>query len=265
MKKQFTIINLLFLFCFTIISCSHNENYPNDTDASTDFPEDIISYNFELGTTNLSGQTPISIHSGNTQKINTTDPVIHYNSILLSSVENTAENLKINLSDSEKANNYITIKGYKYELQQFHFHRHSEHTINGEYSVMEIHFVHKSITGAYAVLGVLVNNGVMNPSLQVLFDASPIEKGINSLPNLLDLNSLLPLDIHHYYTYSGSLTTPNLDLTLNQGPLTWVLFKNNITINETQLKNYSLKYTEENFRVIQPLNGRIVYENKKSE
>lgn len=263
MKTKLKKISLILLSSLSLVSCTTTESH-NDTNATTDFPENIISYEFPLGTTNLLGQTPIDVNTFATTKINTTDPVIHYSSILLSSVENTTENLKINLSAAESTENYITIKGYKYELQQFHFHRHSEHKINGEYSTMEIHFVHKSSTGAYAVLGILVKNGEVNPSLQVLFNASPSHKGINSVPNYLNLSTLLPKDISSYYTYSGSLTTPNLDLTPNQGPLTWVLFKNTISLSPSQLEDYSLKYTDENFRVIQPLNNRTVYENKKS-
>jgi carbonic anhydrase len=263
MKTQLKKISLILLSSFTLVSCTTTESY-DDTNETKGFPDDIVSYEFPLGTTNLLGQTPIDVNTFTTKKISTTDPVIHYSSILLSSVENTTENLKINLSAAESIENYITIKGHKYELQQFHFHRHSEHKINGEYSKMEIHFVHKSSTGAYAVLGILVKNGAVSPSLQVLFNASPSHKGINSVPNHLNLTTLLPKDISSYYTYSGSLTTPNLDLTPNQGPLTWVLFKNTISLSRNQLKEYSLKYKEENFRVIQPLNNRTVYENKKN-
>ena len=262
MKTQLKKISLILLSSLALASCTTNENY-DDTNETKGFPDDIVSYEFPLGTTNLLGQTPIDVNTFTTKKINTTDPIIHYSSILLSSVENTTENLKINLSSAESTENYITIKGHKYELQQFHFHRHSEHKINGEYSTMEIHFVHKSSTGAYAVLGILVKNGQISPSLQVLFNASPSHKGINSVPNYLNLNTLLPRDTNSYYTYSGSLTTPNLDLTPNQGPLTWVLFKNTISLSPSQLEEYSLKYSEENFRVIQPLNNRTVYENKK--
>ena len=180
----------------------------------------------------------------------------------MSSVQNTTENLKINLSAQDKVLNYITIKGYRYELQQFHFHHHSEHNVNGEYSAMEIHFVHKSASGAYAVLGVLVEEGeTINSSLETLITESPDTNGINNVSEIFNLNTLLPLQTKKYYTYSGSLTTPNMDSTPNQGPLTWIVFKNNISMTATQLEDYKLKYEEENFREIQPLNNRKVYEN----
>ena len=189
------------------------------------------------------------------------DPVIHYNSLILSNVENTKENLKINLSASDKANNYITIKGLKYELQQFHFHRHSEHNLNGKYDTMEIHFVNKSSTNSYAVLGVLIKTRTFNDALQTLINKSPTVPGINTTTDSFYLNSILPSDTGKYYSYSGSLTTPNLDSTPNQGPVTWIVFKNNIDMSADQLNNYAGKYSEENVRVSQPLNGRKVYEN----
>lgn len=252
--KQITIaLTVIAMF----VSCNKDES--NET--NTEFPEGIVSYNYPLGTTNIQGQSPININTSATEKMNTTDPVIHYNAITLSSIENTSENLKVNLSTTDKANNYITIKGMKYELQQFHFHRHSEHNINGEYGTMEVHFVNKSETGAYAVLGVIIKTGSVNNALQTLIDGSPTDKGINEMTDTFYLSSIMPSDTGKYYSYSGSLTTPNLDSTPNQGPVTWIVLKNNIQMTGDQLEDYADIYEEENFRAIQPVNSRTVYEN----
>lgn len=248
-------ISLLVLFVLTLVSCNKDK-------VIVDFPEGIISYNYPLGTTNIQGQTPINLENATTEKISTNDLSINYSSIILSNVQNTTENLKVNLSDQDKALNYITIKGLRYDLQQFHFHRHSEHTVNGVYSDMEIHFVHKSSTGAYAVIGILVKEGqTINSSLETVFTDSPSVTGINTFSTTFNLNTLLPLQTNKYFTYSGSLTTPNMDTTPNQGPLTWIVFKNNITLTAAQVGEYSAKYVDENFRVIQPLNNRTVFEN----
>jgi carbonic anhydrase len=265
----FVLSSLLFVSCDksdvdTTTKASSQKNSTAKETLSTDFPENIISYNIPL-TSDLNfiqGQTPISINTSKTTAIRTTDPVIHYSSIILSSVQHTEENLKINLSDNEKTENYITIHGYKYNLQQFHFHYHSEHNINGEYGIMEIHFVNKSDSGAYAVLGVLVKVGKANKSLETLIIDSPSEIGTEEFTDSFDLKSILPENTKSYYSYSGSLTTPNLDTTPNQGPLTWIVFKENKQMTTKQLDAYKEKYEEENFRVIQPLNGRKVYENK---
>ncbi len=249
-------ISLFVLFVLTLVSCSNG-----DKNQLVDFPLAIVSNDFPLGTDHIQGQTPIDIVTSSTVKMNSVDPVIHYSSVVLSNVQNTVENLKINLTDVDKAANYITIRGFKYELQQFHFHHHSEHSINGTYGVMEIHFVNKSATGAYAVLGVLVKDGAANSSLQTLIDDSPSASGSNIYGESMNLSSILPLETNKYYSYSGSLTTPNMDLTPNQGPLTWFVFKNNITMTAAQLEEYKVKYEEQNFRVIQPLNDRKIYEN----
>ena len=260
MKTYIKQISIALLATVMFVSCNKDEtNETNET--NTEFPEGIVSYNYPLGTTNIQGQSPISINTSTTEKMNTTDPVIHYNAITLSSVENTTENLKVSLSTTDKANNYITIKGMKYELQQFHFHRHSEHNVNGEYGTMEIHFVNKSETGAYAVLGVVIKTGTVNSALQTLINGSPTDKGINAMTDTFYLSSIMPSDTGKYYSYSGSLTTPNLDSTPNQGPVTWIVFKNNIQMTADQLEDYADIYEEENFRAIQPLNSRTVYEN----
>lgn len=253
---KFKKISLLALFIVTLTSCSNESK-----NLLEDFPMDIISFDYPLGTDNVQGQTPINIITSSTAKMSTIDPVIHYNSVVLSDVEHTEENLKINLSAAEKADNYITIRGYKYELQQFHFHYHSEHSVNGTFGEMEIHFVNKSSTGAYAVLGVIVKDGALNSSLQTLIDDSPAEIGSSSYQDSFNLSSIMPAETNKYYSYSGSLTTPNLDFTPNQGPLTWFVFKNNISMTNEQLNAYKAKYAEPNFRVIQPLNNRVVYEN----
>lgn len=258
MKTYIKQISIALIVTAMFVSCNKDESNEN---SNTEFPEGIVSYNYPLGTTNIQGQSPININTGTTEKMNTTDPVIHYNAIILSSVENTSENLKVSLSTTDKANNYITIKGMKYELQQFHFHRHSEHNVNGEYGTMELHFVNKSATGAYAVLGVIIKSGSVNSALQTLIDGSPTTTGINAMTDTFYLNSIMPSDTGKYYSYSGSLTTPNLDSTPNQGPVTWIVFKNNIQMTGDQLEDYADIYEEENFRAIQPLNSRTIYEN----
>lgn len=257
MKTYIKQISIALIVTVMFVSCNKDES--NET--NTEFPEGIVSYNYPLGTTNIQGQSPININTSTTEKMNTTDPVIHYNAITLSSVENTSENLKVSLSTTDKANNYITIKGMKYELQQFHFHRHSEHNVNGEYGTMELHFVNKSETGAYAVLGVIIKSGSINSALQTLIDGSPTTTGINAMTDTFYLSSIMPSDTGKYYSYSGSLTTPNLDSTPNQGPVTWIVFKDNIQMTGDQLEDYANIYEEENFRAIQPVNNRTVYEN----
>lgn len=150
-------------------------------------------------------------------------------------------------------------------LVNFHFHYSSEHTVDGKYSTMEIHFVNVADDNSYAVLGVLVDLGSGNSSLQNLFAQSPTtSNGTNSPNTAFDLTSILPTNTREYFTYSGSLTAPNFGAnssTPNGGPVTWFVFKNKQQLSNDQLSSYKTIYTEPNFRAIQPLNGRKVYMN----
>lgn len=211
-------------------------------------------------------QTPINIVTGKTVKFVSSTPVVHYNMIKLKSIlNNAAENLKINIDPTDTASNYVIFNGKKYDLAQFHFHYSSEHTIDGKYSTMEVHFVNISADKSYAVLGVLFNLGSKNEALGQLFHASPtVANAVNSTDKKLDVTKLFPVNIKNYYTYIGSLTTPNYgldsDLT-NGGPVTWVLYKDKQHVSSSDLNYYKGIYLEPNFRTIRPLNGRKVYEN----
>ena len=63
-----------------------------------------------------------------------------------------------------------------------------------------------------------------------------------------------------YYSYSGSLTTPNLDNTPNPDGLTWIVFKSPIHISEAQLHAYAEIYEELNVRLLQPVGDRTIWE-----
>jgi carbonic anhydrase len=80
----------------------------------------------------------------------------------------------------------------------------------------------------------------------------------------LNLLELFPKDTRQYYTYSGSLTTPNFNSNsalTDGGPVTWFVFKNKQQLSDSQLNSYEAIYTEPNFRTTRPLNGRKVYSN----
>ncbi len=226
---------------------------------TSNIPEDIAE-----------SQTPINIVTNSTVKFTSTDPVVHYNKIRLTSVLNNAdENLKVNVKGSiDSLNNYVIFGSKKYHLSQFHFHYSSEHTVNGVYSTMEIHFVNISADKSYAVLGVLINLGSRNESLESIFHASPtISNGVNSSNRSFDITKLLPSNIKNYYTYTGSLTTPNYgenSAIPNGGPVTWVVYKNAQHVSSSDLNFYKGIYVEPNFRDIQSLHGRKVYENTRN-
>jgi carbonic anhydrase len=267
---KFSIKRSGILLCciqlFLLTSC-HNDN--DGIHELSSYPSDIIStpiVTSDFPVTIAEFQSPINIETSKTIGFHSTDPAIHYGAVTLSSVANNAgENLRVNVNGADNFNNYITVGGKRYNLVNFHFHYNSEHTIDGKYSTMEIHFVNVASDNSYAVLSVLVDIGNGNSSLQDLFAQSPtISNGINSPNTIFDIATLLPSNVRAYFTYSGSLTTPNFggnSALTNGGPVTWFVFKNKQQLSTSQFDSYKSIYADPNFRAIQPLDGRKVYLN----
>jgi carbonic anhydrase len=266
--KNFLKSNAILLALALLTSVSSCKKDPTSTDL-TAYPADLVSTpivtsNFPASL--VASQTPINIVTSSAVIFHSADPILHYGSISLSSILNNAgENLKVSLNSTDKANNYVTISGKKYNLSQFHFHYKSEHTINGTYSTMEIHFVNVAADNSYAVLGVMVDLGTGNASLQELISNSPVTSGgVNSPNTTFNLAGLFPANTAEYYTYSGSLTTPNFGASsaaTNGGPVTWIVFKNKQSLSTAEYNDYKAIYIDENFREIQPLNARKLYIN----
>lgn len=265
-KKAIVILSFAPIVLLT--SCN-SDNNSEDMHELNSYPSDLIST--PISTSNFpvavaESQTPINIVPSSAIAFHSTDPTIHYGSVNLNSVVNNAgENLRVNVSGADNANNYITVGGKKFNLVNFHFHYSSEHTVDGKYSKMEIHFVNVSADNSYAVLSVLVDIGAGNSSLQNLFAQSPTTNNGTNSPNVtFNLLDLLPTNTRQYYTYSGSLTTPNFGASsniTNGGPVDWFVFKNKQQLSDAQFNSYTSIYTDPNFRAIQPLNGRKVYVN----
>jgi carbonic anhydrase len=147
----------------------------------------------------------------------------------------------------------LDVGGVHYELIQFHFHAPSEHTINGEYAALEIHFVHKSETGVLAVVGVLVEEGEHDPSWDPILNALPSEPGdarhIEGLD--LDLGEFMPTQ-ERYYRYVGSLTTPPC----TEG-VEWVVMADKERISPEQIAALA-SHLHDNNRPVQPLGDRQI-------
>ncbi len=71
----------------------------------------------------------------------------------------------------------LTTSRGTYQLKQFHFHTPSEHTIDGKSFPMEVHFVHQSADGNFAVVGALFAEGPDNGNLAKLIANFPKAKG----------------------------------------------------------------------------------------
>ncbi|NXC99009.1 CAH15 anhydrase, partial [Certhia familiaris] len=176
--------------------------------------------------------------------------------------------------------------GRKYKAVEFHLHwgvpgepqenPGSEHSIDGEKYPMELHIVHiredvsdmteaKKTPDGLAVLAFFVKADKENKNYATLL--SELEnikyKGQSALVDPLPLNSLLPPeeDLGRYYRYEGSLTSPDC----YEGVI-WTVFEKPVELSVSQLSQFAALHFEgsnstlmtENFRPVQPLNGRKV-------
>jgi carbonic anhydrase len=102
----------------------------------------------------------------------------------------------------------LKLGGATFDLVQFHFHRPSEHLIDGKPFPMEIHFVHRMSSGTLGVVGVLIQAGKANPSFAKIVATMPQSEGpAVKADTAINPNALLPQRLS-YYRYEGSLTTP---------------------------------------------------------
>lgn len=159
-----------------------------------------------------------------------------------------------------------------YELKQMHFHwgnmtgMGSEHRINGEQFELEIHFVHAAMGtadagSANAVIGVFAD--VSNDPISGVWATLNVSQLVNESDSIaitdFTMSSLLP-DSKDYYHYAGSLTTPPCNESVQ-----WFVLKNRITVPAAYLENLRMirgrngEALTYNFRMVQELNGRVVY------
>ncbi len=151
----------------------------------------------------------------------------------------------------------ITLDGKTYDLQQFHFHAHSEHTLNGKPTEMELHLVHKNMAGELAVVGVLMKEGKPNPALAAVAQHIPkvageVQKAADVKLNAADL---LPAS-RGYYHYMGSLTTPPCSEGVH-----WLVLKAPIEVSKEQIAAFTA-VMHQNARPVQPLNSRTIQASK---
>jgi len=143
----------------------------------------------------------------------------------------------------------ITYGGKKYELQQFHFHTPSEHTIDGKPAPMEVHFVHRGPDGKLAVVGVLLRKEGAESRYASLLSSLPKAGTIKTVE--VDLPALLPKDPAHF-VYSGSLTTPPCSEDVQ-----WLVMLAPQDVTPAEVETFRARYPK-NARPVQPLQGRTV-------
>lgn len=144
-------------------------------------------------------------------------------------------------------------RGRTFQLEQFHFHSPSEHTVGGHQFPMEMHLVHKASDGTVGVLAVLFEIGEHNSAFDPLWQNlpgpnAPLREADHTMLNAGDL---LPAQ-RDYYFYHGSFTTPPCTEHVE-----WVVLKRTVNISQQQLKRLRAIINGNN-RPVQNLNGRNV-------
>ena len=157
--------------------------------------------------------------------------------------------VQINTKSAES----MSIGGKTYALVQFHFHAPSEHTVVGEHSPMEMHFVHQAEDGALAVVGVLIEEGAENPSIAPLWEQFPApgtEATVKIPPEFAE--HVFPGE-HSAYHYRGSLTTPPCSEGVN-----WYVRRAPTQLSRDQIAAFTATYDHNN-RPVQALGERTLY------
>jgi len=166
-----------------------------------------------------------------------------------------------------------------YQILQLHFHwgsddtRGSEHTLDGKMFPIEVHIVHKkvgepnflSVEGGLAVTGFFFeispdDNPALEPLVSVLANVvNPDDKFDMAGSAFMITDLIADVKDTGFSTYSGSLTTPGCMEIVN-----WINFIKPIPISSAQLakfrmlKDGSNEDIVDNYRPVQPLNGREV-------
>jgi carbonic anhydrase len=164
-------------------------------------------------------------------------------------VVNNGHTIQANVTGTSHA----TVDGRDFKLVQFHFHAPSEHTVNGEHSPMEAHFVHQDDDGNLLVIGVLLEEGEPNALLDRVLANAPEHQGHHAVAGAhIDPAGLLPDDDDDLYRYSGSLTTPPC----SEG-VRWLVMREPVSVSAAQVQRFSALIGHNN-RPPQALNARLV-------
>ena len=161
---------------------------------------------------------------------------------------NNGHTIQVNIADGSK----LMAPGGEFKLVQFHFHRPSEHLINGKTYPMEVHFVHANAAGGLAVVDVLMETGKANAVFNKIVTTMPAKEGpaVKADP-AINPNGLLPAKLN-YYRYPGSLTTPPCSETVD-----WLLLTDPIQVAADDVAAFAKLYAI-NARPAQKSNRRFV-------
>jgi len=187
---------------------------------------------------------------------------ISYTPALNVAVSNTGLGVKLSApTDTPNKISAGPLSG-SYSWLETHFHSYSEHTINGGYFPLEAHFVHinsnvalRNTSEELSVIGVFYAEGtVPNTFLAQFADTifSLDAAGKTGTVAKVDFTTAFGSKLV-YYTYLGSLTTPNC-----RESVTWIVLDEVQSATGDQLAKIAARLPDYSYRPLQSLNGRTV-------
>ena len=276
-RKNYFFIYLLILISFT--SCNKNNaenkehiNLSNVVSAQSDVDSlKVQEYNqwsyegetspehwADLEDNDCDGERQSPINIPTTEAVKDSVELLginnfHYSkNTKINSVVNNGHSIQYNFNEGD----YLEYNGEKYKLAQFHFHAPAEHLIDGVRYPLEIHMVHVTPSKKILVLSFMVKEGNESEAFKELEDFLPLKKKQEKAANFnYDFLDHIKKDFK-YYHYVGSLTTPPC----TEG-VDWFIMQEPIILSEKQVDLMEQSMPHDNYRPVQPLNGRIVTSN----
>uniref|UniRef100_A0A667ZA73 Carbonic anhydrase n=1 Tax=Myripristis murdjan TaxID=586833 RepID=A0A667ZA73_9TELE len=274
--------SLFSLLCLWLASCHHNPNQQRQQSLADQRQPQFPSCGGLR-------QSPINIVTSKVH-VNTALPPLnfigHTNRINIT-VENLGHSAHFALPQSIRLTGGA-LPGH-YRAFQFHFHwgvngePGSEHTIDGERFPMELHIVHikepygslaeaehRDIAGIALLAFLFEETTEDNPHIDTVIDALGRVQNNGSRTVITDfrLSDIIPSakELHSYYRYVGSMTTPGCEQAV-----AWTLFHKTLPISNRQLvaiaqqcRFWTGQPMTDIFRPTQPLDGRVVYRSMAS-
>lgn len=162
---------------------------------------------------------------------------------------------------------YVVFDGHRCPLVKLHFHRPSEHQVNGKPSFMEVHLVHTippeaKLPSTTLVVGVFIDRtheqgtapDARCSRLSTL--VTKVYRG-DQIDGDIHLEDVLPSDTDALWHYEGSLTTDPWDEVVS-----WVVLRDHATLDESLTRELAKK-TEKPAREVQALSRRFVLRSFK--
>lgn len=188
-------------------------------------------------------RTPIDIKSNDVILNDSKMITFHYKSDVTGHYYDTGSTIEYDVEDEDS---YVTVMNEKYILKQFHFHATSEHTIDGTFKPMEMHFVHENYdckTGLSKIVAVGLLLNLSNNSETLSFIKHAFDKKKFLQQRSVNLSMLNDLTAKTHYYYLGSLTSPPFDVYFK-----WFMFEN-FTITDDEYRKFLGLYSNNRYPI----------------